>query len=581
MSRHNLSAIDGSRRHGPRPAIARVTFAARQGRPRVTRLIPLAGLAALAVLAPAPRAASAQSTSGPAANPTASAQLAGATAANGVLPRVFFACYVPSSGAVYRIREPGLPDTCSATGKHDHIEFSWTDGLEGNEHGALAGLGADDHPQYLLADGTRSLTGTLNAGAFRITNLAAGTSSSDAIRYDQAVKQSESAGGDLAGAYPDPTVAGLRGIAVAATAPQAGQVLAYDGTAWAPANPSAGATDHGALTGLENDDHTQYLLTDGVREATDGFAVTGQPGTGAIPATGSGARLMWYPNRAAFRAGVVDGSQWDADKIGLGSVALGQNTTASGAAATAFGTWSLATGNHAVAMGNFTQASGFGSTAIGNATVASGHNATAMGISTTAGGTAAVAAGMLTNATGVASTALGWESAATGNNATAMGRFTSASSYASLVIGRYNVFGGSATEWIATDPLLVAGNGSSGADRSNALTLLKNGDLNIAGTLTQASDIRLKEDIIPLEGALERVLRLTPIRYRFRAGGGHPEQPRLGLSAQEVQDLFPELVHQGADGYLAVAYPELAAVLVAAIKEQQRRIDALEARLVP
>ncbi len=75
------------------------------------------------------------------------------------VPKQFYACYVPSSGVVYRIKEPGLRDACS--GKK-HVEFSWTD-AEGADHGALTGLEEDDHPHYLLADGTRALSGNLTA----------------------------------------------------------------------------------------------------------------------------------------------------------------------------------------------------------------------------------------------------------------------------------------------------------------------------------------------------------------------------------------------------------------------------------
>ena len=85
----------------------------------------------------------------------------GAAPAAAQTPKVFFACYVPSSGAVYRIKEPNTPSTCGTSTKKGqtlvHVEFSWTDGAGavGGDHGALAGLGDDDHPQYLLSEGTR------------------------------------------------------------------------------------------------------------------------------------------------------------------------------------------------------------------------------------------------------------------------------------------------------------------------------------------------------------------------------------------------------------------------------------------
>ncbi|MCG8470070.1 MAG: hypothetical protein MJB57_17990 [Gemmatimonadetes bacterium] len=69
------------------------------------------------------------------------------------------------------------------------------------------------------------------------------------------------------------------------------------------------ATSHVALTGLDRDDHPQYVLVDRVRTAVDGFAVSGTFGSGSIPASGSGVRMMWYPGKAAFRVGQTI-SEW-------------------------------------------------------------------------------------------------------------------------------------------------------------------------------------------------------------------------------------------------------------------------------
>ena len=240
-------------------------------------------------------------------------------------PKVYFACYVPSSGTVYRIKEPSTPQACgSSTRKgvtEQHIEFSWTDGV----------------------------------GAVRIT---------------------DAAGGDLSGAIGSPSVARLLGRALSTTPPTDGQVLTWDQTAnaWEPrAVPPGGASDHGALSGLADDDHPQYLLANGVRSSTNGFAVTGELGVGTIPVSGAGARLMWYPGKAAFRVGRASGAQWDDQYVGEHSVALGRGT-ASGNNSFAV-TNGFASGPYSIALGG----SSTGSESIALAGIASGWRAVALG----------------------------------------------------------------------------------------------------------------------------------------------------------------------------------------------------------
>jgi hypothetical protein len=117
-------------------------------------------------------------------------------------------------------------------------------------HGDLTGLDADDHPQYLLTDGTRALAGDLSADGHRITGLGAGTSAGDTVRFDQAIKVNDAATGDLAGSYPSPTVARLRGHLVATTQPGQGQVLTWNAAAnhWQPQAPPQPAAPTNVVT---------------------------------------------------------------------------------------------------------------------------------------------------------------------------------------------------------------------------------------------------------------------------------------------------------------------------------------------
>ncbi len=85
---------------------------------------------------------------------------------------------------------------------------------------------------------------------------------------------------------------------------------------------------------------------------------------------GAGSRMMFYPCKAAFRAGVVTGTAWDDASLGYYSTATGYSTTASGDASIAMGTRNTAYGYASIAMGDQT-------TAIGHSSIALGYQTTA------------------------------------------------------------------------------------------------------------------------------------------------------------------------------------------------------------
>jgi len=89
-------------------------------------------------------------------------------------------------------------------------------------------------------------------------------------------------------------------------------------------------------------------------------------GTG-VPAEGSGTRMMWYPRKAAFRAGYINGTQWDAANIGAYSVAMGINVRASGDSSIALGASATAAQAGSFAAGVHVTASGAASVAMGYA----------------------------------------------------------------------------------------------------------------------------------------------------------------------------------------------------------------------
>ena len=116
-----------------------------------------------------------------------------------------------------------------------------------------------------------------------------------------------------------------------------------------------------------------------------------------------------------------------------------------------------------------------------------------------------------------------------------------------------------------------------------------------ATSLTQTSDYRLKENIRQLDNSsLDRLMDMNVIKYRIKnyevktgdtATTTHyaynPDSPLLktdhyGLIAQELKELYPELVVEGADGFLSVNYIELIPILIKSVQELKAKVDALE-----
>ncbi|WP_457666325.1 hypothetical protein [Thiolapillus sp.] len=222
-------------------------------------------------------------------------------------------------------------------------------------------------------------------------------------------------------------------------------------------------------------------------------------GSGGIPAEGGGARMMWYPARAAFRAGSVSGGQWDGDRVLSGSLAFTDGSVEVSGTGTAFKS-ELAVGDRIVLEANiffggvvatiasdtkltlFSAVSqtlsgpvsririGDGSVAMGSSPIAGGDASIATGFRTIASGTVSTAMGGDTLASGNASTALGRNTVASGDASTAMGKRTVASNDAETVVGKYNT--------TANGRLFTVGNGTS-ASNSDAFVVQTDADTAI------------------------------------------------------------------------------------------------------
>ncbi len=103
----------------------------------------------------------------------------------------------------------------------------------------------------------------------------------------------------------------------------------------------------------------------------------------------------------------------------------------------------------------------------------------------------------------------------------------------------------------------------------------ENGDINIDGTLYQASDKRFKKNIETIENALDNTLKLRGVSYNWK-DKNKSQHTQIGVIAQEVEEVYPEFVHTKEDGYKAVNYAQMTAVLIEAVKELNAKVEALE-----
>lgn len=128
-----------------------------------------------------------------------------------------------------------------------------------------------------------------------------------------------------------------------------------------------------------------------------------------------------------------------------------------------------------------------------------------------------------------------------------------------------------------------------------------NGSVTLNGTTTylqlvMPSDMRLQENVMSLSndklesGALERLLDMNVIKYNMimqnnsieddstivfpdEHADSYLKRSHFGLSAQELQSIYPDLVSEGQDGFLCINYIELVPILIQSIQELKQELD--------
>ena len=103
-------------------------------------------------------------------------------------------------------------------------------------------------------------------------------------------------------------------------------------------------------------------------------------------------------------------------------------------------------------------------------------------------------------------------------------------------------------------------------------------NMTINGTLTQNSDSRVKENVVEIDNCISKVQAMRGVYYNRT--DFNTDTTKVGVIAQEVEAVLPELILESPDdGLKSVAYAELTAVLINAIKEQQEIIEDLKTRI--
>ncbi len=171
--------------------------------------------------------------------------------------------------------------------------------------------------------------------------------------------------------------------------------------------------------------------------------------------------------------------------------------------------------------------------------------------------------------------------------------------------GGIKLTAGTATGTSGTDglSLVVNSSGSSlisyensalylGTNSANMMTINFDGNVGI-GTLTpgyklevsgrirstginETSDRRYKKDITSLTNVLSKVVQMRGVTYKWKTNEfpnkNFENDTQIGLIAQEVEALFPELVETDSEGYKSVEYSKIVAILIESIKELQTQV---------
>lgn len=144
-----------------------------------------------------------------------------------------------------------------------------------------------------------------------------------------------------------------------------------------------------------------------------------------------------------------------------------------------------------------------------------------------------------------------------------------------VAVGADNLGNHTATTNLKMQTFSISNGGGVGAglsfDATENAVIAK--DLTVNGNFYTPSDRRLKTNIETLTTVLKSIDQIRGVRFEYKNQRKYATGPKIGVIAQELQTVFPEMVNLGKDGFLKVDYTQLTGVLIQAIKEQQNEIN--------